>query len=65
MSFKKYDFRLYLIYFSERYYIYYIVSIIEKNKYNLLQYESLRYQLSIFIILIKIKLKSLFIIYTH
>jgi len=47
----------YLLYSFKRYYIFYIVCIIEKNKYSFLQHKSVKYILSIHIILIKIKNK--------
>jgi len=61
-----------LLYIFKRYCICYIICIIDKNKYNLLQYKSAKDLLSIPNILIKIKLilikiseKLLFVIYTH
>ena len=69
-----------LLYFFERYYICYIVNIIEKYNYSLLQYESTKYLLfltkNIYYLYIyiyiyiynfnkKIIKKKLFIIYTR
>jgi hypothetical protein len=56
VSFKKIKIYIIFVIFFEKYYFCYIVGIIEKYKYSLLQYESAKYLLSIPIILIKIKL---------